>query len=102
MAEIPSGRFLWYECMTGDLDAAVAFYTKLIGWGTTEWDNDMGPYTMWTKGETPVGGVMTLPEEARQAGAPPQWLAYISTPDTDATVRQVEDLGATRRKLPPR
>ena len=93
MAEIPSGRFLWYECMTGDLGAAVAFYTKLVGWGTTEWDNDMGPYTMWTKGETPVGGVMTLPEEARQAGAPPQWLAYISTPDTDATVRQVEDLG---------
>jgi predicted enzyme related to lactoylglutathione lyase len=79
--------------MTGELDAAVAFYTKLIGWGTTEWDNDMGPYTIWMKGETPVGGAMALPEEARQAGAPPQWLAYISTPDTDATVAQVADLG---------
>lgn len=93
MAEIPWGRFLWYECMTDDKDAAVAFYTKIIGWGTTEWDNDMGPYTMWTKGETPVGGVMVLPDEARQAGARPHWVAYISTPDTDVTVTQVQDLG---------
>lgn len=93
MAEIPRGRFVWYEYLTIDSDAAVAFYTKLIGWGTTVWENDMGPYTMWTKGETPVGGLMVLPEEAKQAGAPPSWLPYISTPDTDATAGQVDELG---------
>ena len=93
VAEIPSGRFVWYEYLTGDTDAAVAFYTKLIGWGTTEWDNELGPYTMWTKGDKPVGGLMVLPEEAKQAGAPPNWLPYISTPDTDATAGQVKELG---------
>lgn len=93
MADTPRGRFLWHECLTADKDAAVAFYTKLIGWGTMDWDNEMGPYTMWTKGEMPVGGLMVLPDEAKQAGAPPHWLAYVSTPDTDATAAQVTDLG---------
>ena len=26
-------------------------------------------YTMWMNGETPVGGVMTLPDEAKQMDA---------------------------------
>lgn len=93
MTDIPRGRFVWYECLTQDKDVAVDYYTKLIGWGTTDWDNDMGPYTMWTKGEIPVGGVMVLPDEAKAAGVPPHWMPYISTPDTDATANQATELG---------
>ncbi len=93
MTDVPLGHFVWYECLTKDKEAAVAYYTKLIGWGTTDWENDMGPYTMWTKGETPIGGVMVLPEEANMAEVPPHWLAYVSTPDTDATTNQATELG---------
>ena len=28
------GRFLWHELMTTDVEAAKAFYTAAIGWGT--------------------------------------------------------------------
>jgi predicted enzyme related to lactoylglutathione lyase len=52
------------------------------------------PYTMFTVGEAPVGGIMDLPEEARAGGASPHWLAYVSTPDTDGTVDQAKELGA--------
>ncbi len=26
------GRFVWYELLTSDPDAATGFYTELIGW----------------------------------------------------------------------
>jgi len=84
------GRFVWYDLMTTDPDAAQSFYTKLIGWGTQVWDGPM-PYTMWTNEDTPLGGVMALPDEAKQAGAPPHWLAYIYTSDVDGTVAKAEE-----------
>jgi predicted enzyme related to lactoylglutathione lyase len=74
------GRFVWYELLTSDPDAAKGFYMELIGWGTTQWEGGKEPYTMWTKGEAPVAGVMILPEDAVKAGVPPHWLAYIGTP----------------------
>ena len=85
------GRFVWYDLMTTDPDAAQSFYTKLIGWGTQAWDGGPMPYTMWTNNDTPLGGVMTLPDEAKQAGAPPHWLAYIHRSDVDATVAKAEE-----------
>jgi hypothetical protein len=45
---------------------------------------------MWTSDGTPIGGVTTL---APDAGGPPHWLAYIGSPDLDATTKQAVDLG---------
>jgi predicted enzyme related to lactoylglutathione lyase len=87
------GRFYWYDLMTTDVEAAKSFYTKLTGWGTTEWEGMGEPYTMWTNGETPLGGIQALPEDARKAGAPPHWLSYVLVPKVDETLAQVEKLG---------
>ncbi len=87
------GRFYWYDLMTTDPEPAQSFYTKLIGWGTTQWEGMEQPYTMWTNGETPLGGVMPLPEEAKKAGAPPHWLAYVLVAKVDDTLAQVKKLG---------
>ena len=87
------GRFVWYELLTSDPEAATRFYTELIGWGTAQWEGGSEPYTMWTNDDTPIGGVISLPEVAKQAGAPPHWLAYLGTPDVEATVSQVKELG---------
>jgi hypothetical protein len=38
---------------------------------------------------------MELPEEARKAGAPPHWLAYIGTPSVDDTLRAATGRGAS-------
>ena len=85
----PRGRFIWFDLMTTDPAKAVEFYTSVVGWGTTQWEGS-APYTMWTSASVPIGGVMQLPPEA---GAPPHWLAYISSPDVDATAQQAESLG---------
>jgi predicted enzyme related to lactoylglutathione lyase len=79
------GRFVWYDLLTTDPEAALDFYTKAIGWGTEEWQGPM-PYTMITAGGNPIGGVMDLPEEAAAAGAPPHWISYVGATDCETSV----------------
>ena len=47
------------------------------------------------RGRTPIGGLMALPEDAKQMGASPNWLMYVAVPDVDESVRQAVDLGAS-------
>ncbi|MCW3474539.1 VOC family protein [Limobrevibacterium gyesilva] len=89
---VSSGRFVWYELMTTDTKAAQAFYGSVVGWGTQPSPGDM-PYTLFTAGEVPVGGLMAQPEQARQSGAPPAWIAYVAVADVDQAADQVKRLG---------
>ena len=50
-------------------------------------------YTLFTAGETRVGGLMDLPEQAKQMGTPPNWMGYVGVDDVDARVDQVKRLG---------
>ncbi len=90
------GRFVWYELLTSDPEAAKSFYEAVIGWGLQDWDTPEGApsYSMWMVGERPIGGVMPLPEEAKAAGAPPHWIANVHVEDVDATVAKAKQLGA--------
>ena len=95
MSESPLGRFCWFDLMTPDPESAPAFYGAVTGWSTMPFDGAGEPYTLFVNGEQPMGGVMALPAEAIAAGAPPHWLAYISTPDVKATGAKAVELGAT-------
>ena len=94
-----SGRFVWYELLTSDLGSAMDFYSSVMGWGTQKWQGDI-PYTMFTNGGKPMGGVMQLPREAVEMGAPPHWEPYISTADVDETVKKALQLGGKVYKGP--
>jgi predicted enzyme related to lactoylglutathione lyase len=89
----PRGRICWNELMTTDPKAAMTFYRLVVGWGTQAWDEDSS-YVMWTARDTPVGGLMELPEDARRMSTPPSWVMYVAVPDVDASVRQAVSLGA--------
>ena len=43
MADIPLGRFCWYELLTTDPKAAPAFYGVITGWGTAPWETEGAP-----------------------------------------------------------
>ena len=73
--ESSRGKFVWYDLMTSDPEAAQPFYQSLVGWGTAPWEGGEAPYTMWTLNEVPLGGVMDIPEKAAAAGASPNWMA---------------------------
>jgi predicted enzyme related to lactoylglutathione lyase len=89
---IPLGRFVWYDHMTRDTESAAAFYTKVVGWGTESWGGPV-PYTMFTSNGATMGGTMAIPAEA--SGAPPHWIGYVSTPDIERTLQDVQRLGGT-------
>jgi hypothetical protein len=90
MAEI-RGRFIWFENLTHDVQAALGFYTAVIGWQTQRWDGGGEPYHMLANGEKPLAGIHPIPPGADQ---PPAWLGYIGTPDVKETTALAESLGA--------
>ncbi len=89
------GKFVWYDLVTPDMEAAEAFYKAVVGWSSMPWEGREKPYTMWTIGETSIGGVMTLPEEAKAMGAPPHWLGFVCTPDVAADTEKARAAGST-------
>jgi hypothetical protein len=92
----PRGRFVWFDLVTRDPNATLEFYPAVTGWGKTNWDGGT-PYTMWTANGSSIGGVMDLPPGPENG---PHWLAYISSPDLDQTVKLADSLGA-RVIMPP-
>ncbi len=88
------GEFCWNELVTSDHAAGFAFYSALFGWKVLR-DLDMGPlgtYRLFGLGEEDgLGGMMTLPKDARM---PPAWVYYVSTDDLDAAIARATGLGA--------
>ena len=78
------GRFVWYELMTTDVDAASAFYTNVVGWSAHDASTPGMPYTLFLAGENAVGGLLQLPGRSRRSGGLPRWLRYVQVGDVDA------------------
>ncbi len=94
MTDTNTGRFVWYELMTTDPKAAIAFYSEVIGWKTQPF-GEGGDYTMWVGSQGPLGGVVALPEQARSMGVPPNWMSNVEVADVDATLARARRAGAT-------
>ena len=53
-----------------------------------------GPaYSLFTIGESPVAGVMSLPQHASRTGVTPHWIGYVGVDDVDAAVSRTKQLG---------
>jgi predicted enzyme related to lactoylglutathione lyase len=85
------GDLVWYELLTSDPKAAIAFYGEVVGWKTQKWET--GDYTMWVGGQGALGGVMLLPDRAKAMGAPPHWLANVQVANVEETIAKVKQLG---------
>lgn len=100
MASQNRGRFVWYEHLTKDVKAAIAFYSEVVGWKTQPFAEGGGDYVMWVGSQGPLGGVMKLPDEAAKMGAPPHWMAHVQVDDVDATAALAKRLGGKVYKEP--
>lgn len=94
------GRFIWYELITADIEAAKAFYGNVVGWGTRDAPMPGLLYSLFTVGKVPVTGLMNLSQDARRAGVTPHWVGYVGVDDVDAAVDRIKQLGGTVR-VPP-
>lgn len=84
------GEFVWHELLTTDADAAIAFYSSVVGWTARDAGMADMRYDILHVGEAPMGGLMGLPAEHCPGGRP-GWIGYIGVDDVDAyTARLVE------------
>ncbi|HEX3666616.1 MAG TPA: VOC family protein [Rhizomicrobium sp.] len=85
-----SGKFFWYELLTGDPEAARKFYGDVVGWQIQESGTE--GYLLFTVAEgRGVAGLMALPEPVREAGAPPHWMGYVAVDNVDDAVEEIEE-----------
>ncbi len=87
------GRFVWYELMTTDIKIAKAFYASVVGWGARDASMPGSAYKLFTIGNSPVAGLVNLPEDARRKSAAPHWIGYVGVEDVDAAVDRIKQLG---------
>jgi len=92
--------FVWYELMTSDLGAAEKFYGDVVGWKMKDAGVPGMRYTLAHAGERSVAGMMTIPQEACDAGARPGWIGYIAVDDVDAYAKRVKQKGGTIHREP--
>jgi uncharacterized protein len=90
------GRFVWFEHCSNDIAKARAFYEKLFGWNTELMAMPgSDPYPVIHNGDNGIGGY----SQAR-AGAPPQWLSYLSVSDLDSAYKATLAAGAKSLMAP--
>jgi predicted enzyme related to lactoylglutathione lyase len=83
----------WNDLGCRDVGAAVAFYTELLGWSTSEMDMGEGNmYTMFSVGDRPTGGTWDI-SGAMPDEVPAHWLTWFNVSDVDATASKVSELG---------
>lgn len=85
--------FVWYELMTSDESAAEAFYRQVIGWQTADAGMPDRRYTLLKAGDTPVAGLMALPQAASEMGSRPGWMGYVAVADVDAHAVKLQQAG---------
>ncbi|MGD8177386.1 VOC family protein [Marinimicrobium sp. ARAG 43.8] len=100
------GEFIWYELLTTDSEAALAFYRAILGWQATDSGHPGMDYRILSirdenSGEKhDVAGLMQLTEDMCQEGAKPVWLGYIAVDEVDQAVANIVGVGGSVQ-MPP-
>jgi uncharacterized protein len=94
------GKFVWYDQMSLDMEGSGAFYKKVVGWTLAPNEMNDQPYTVLKAGDTMVGGLMPIPEDAAKMGARPAWMGYIAVDDVDAWAGKVKAAGGSIYRPP--
>lgn len=85
------GTLTWNELLSDDTAAARKFYGDLFGWGYEAQDTPNGPYTTFSVGGNPAGGIMAKPEGMGEM--PSVWGVYFAVDDCDAALEKAKSLG---------
>lgn len=89
-SEYTPGTFCAVDLAALDVEKGKAFYAGLFGWDHGD------PYRGWTgcilDGKV-VAGIISQPDDQREAGIPPNWLSYVSVSDAEASASRAVELG---------
>lgn len=89
-----TGSLSWNEHLSGDFDAAKAFYRAVFGYDYHDVSEGSFRYATLMIDGHEVGGVGQYPADT-PAGTPAAWAVYFAVDDTDAAVTAVTSLGGS-------
>jgi len=89
------GSVAWSECVTGDVEAAKAHYSALLGWTFDGIPMPSGTYWLAKSGDTVVAGMMALSDLQTDREIPPHWMTYLEVADIDAAVTKAAETGGS-------
>lgn len=95
----PICPFVWHDLITTDTAAAKAFYAQVFGWSMQAFPGE-NEYTVVSAGSVGVGGIMPIPVQASDRGAPACWQGYIAVPDVDAYAERIQAKGGSVVQAP--
>ncbi len=82
------GKFVWYDLLTVDVEAAEDFYGSLLGWSFKK----QGRYTVIMNKDKAVAGMIEVKAKDKEVHAA-RWLASLSVPDVEKAVLIVRRAG---------
>lgn len=91
LAKNHPGNCGWNELLTTDTNKAGAFYADLFQWKLETKDFNGTAYTSFMNGDQPVGGMMELTKECKDA--PPHWGVYFTVSNLDQTLATIKEMG---------
>jgi predicted enzyme related to lactoylglutathione lyase len=94
------GKFVGYELITSDTEAAGKFYHDVLGWRSRNSGTPNMTYFLLSADGSDVAGLMELPEHVRAGGGRPAWLGYVAVDDVDASAAQARTLGGSVHRAP--
>ena len=90
-----TGKFVWHDLVTTDLEADKRFYSGLFGWTYEQRRGPNGnPYTLAKSGDRFVAGMVVEPQP-KDGSVISRWLGYLSVPDVSLAVRQNATAGGS-------
>src|SRR5262245_29335158 len=87
MTATSTGRFVWFEYVSGDSRKAQGFYGELFNWGKKDVPMPDGAYTMIALGDRTIGGYQ------QRADMPATWISHLLVKSAKETAAQVTALG---------
>lgn len=83
-----TGKFIWHDLVTTDLEADKRFYSGLFGWTYEQRRGPNGnPYTLAKSGDRFVAG-MVVEQRPKDGSDISRWLGYLSVPNLGLAVKQ--------------
>lgn len=85
------GSLCWNELGARNPSAHEHFYNNLFGWTSKTTIMGMGPYTVYSIGETATAGMYQMSEEMKEI--PPHWLVYFEIENMDKAMEFITAKG---------
>ena len=85
-----TGKIVWHDLLTDDVNAVKDFYGNLFGW---KFDNGGDPEAVYTTillNGNPIGGIVYLEKKAGDINYASQWMEYISVDNVDEIFQKIK------------